>query len=379
MSTGTLNGLTLTHCRVALPAWGIGYVDCSVDVEVVLAGKVSLQLADLPLACAVVAGGPYKGRSHYRLCLGANGWGKPIKAKGYASDAGVKLRTVLGDAALEAGESIDLPPASVTVGPAFDRIAGPASTVLQLLAQEAWYVGEDGVTRLGKRPTVVYSGNATRGPYDPSRGVLDVAAESIVSLVPGVVVDGVEAVDVIHELTPDKLRTTIWGSRAAGTSRQLAAMRRLFEQLDPRARYAGLHSYRVVSLDGERLNLQPERASQGMPDLRRVRIRPGVQGCKGETALGSMVLVAFVDRDPSRPVVLAFDDAESPGFDPSKLEIGTGCDLVEVSAGTETPPPANPVGRVIRYGDTIKLPPPINADYVLIPGAVPMGVSRVKA
>jgi len=378
VSTGTIDGHTLTHCRVQIPAWGIWWADVSLDAEVTLTGAVTLALADLSLSGTVVSGGPHNGRSRYRVCAGAHGWGTTIPAKSWASDAGVKIRTVLEDAAAAAGETIAVYPTG-TVGLAWDRQEGPASTTLQLLYPEGWYVDESGVTVIGARSAVTYAGNATRGDYDPARGTLELAADSIATLLPGVVVDGVTAVDVLHELTPDRLRTTLGGRTAPGTSRRLAAMRRLLEQLDPRAKYAGLHSYRVVSLDGERLNLQPERASQGMPALRRGRIRPGVQGCKGETALGSMVLVAFVDRDPSRPVVIAFDDAESPGFDPSKLEIGTGCDLVEVSAGTETPPPANPVGRVIRYGDTIKLPPPINADYVLIPGTVPMGVSRVKA
>ncbi len=378
MATGTLAGYTLTHCRASLPAWGIGYVDCTVDREVTLTGSATVQLADLSLVCSVVSGGPHQGRSYYRLCLGAHGWGRDIAAKSWANDAGVKVRTVLEDAAAAAGERFAAYPTG-TVGLAWDRQEGPASTTLQLLYPEGWYVGEDGLTRVGKRASVVYSGTATRGAYDPARGTLELAAESIATLVPGIVVDGVEAVDVLHELTPDRLRTTIWGSTTTGTSRRLAAMRRMLEQLQPRAKYAGLWPYRVVSRTGERLNLQPERVSMGMPDIRNARIMPGVQGCKAETALGSIVLVAFVGTDPSRPVVVAFDDADSSGFDPARLYIGSGSDLVEIGGGTETPPPLNPVGRVLRYGDTIRLPPPINADYVLIPGTIPAGVARVKA
>lgn len=378
MATGTIAGYTLTHCRASLPAWGIGYVDCTVDREVEITGSATVQLADLSLVCSVVSGGPHQGRSYYRLCLGAHGWGRDIAAKSWANDAGVKLRTVLEDAAAAAGETFAAYPTG-TVGLAWDRQEGPASTTLQLLYPEGWYVGEDGLTRVGKRASVVYSGTATRGAYDPASGTLELAAESIATLVPGIVVDGVEAVDVLHELTPDRLRTMIWGSTTTGTSRRLAAMRRMLEQLQPRAKYSGVWSYRVVSRTGERLNLQPERASMGMPDIRNARIMPGVQGCKGETTLGSIVLVSFINADPSRPVVVAFDDADSSGFDPARLYIGSGADLVEIGGGTETPPPANPVGRVLRYGDTIRLPPPIDVDYVLIPGTIAAGVARVKA
>ena len=48
-----------------------------------------------------------------------------------------------------------------------------------------------------------------------------------------------------------------------------------------------------------------------MPDLQRVPVRPGVAGCVATVALGSRVLVGFVDSDASRPYVASFDD-ESP-------------------------------------------------------------------
>ncbi len=149
---------------------------------------------------------------------------------------------------------------------------------------------------------------------------MELASDAISAILPGVVVDGIAAIDVEHEVTPNGIRSRIWGARsgasANATSRALAAFRVLIDQLDPDRNYRGVTEYRVVTQEGDRLNLQPVRVSTGMPTLRRVPMRPGVSGAKSTVALGSLVLVAFVDASPARPVVVGFSDAESDGFTP---------------------------------------------------------------
>jgi hypothetical protein len=323
MSTATLAGHRVTHARLNLPAWGVSWADASIDEEAELSGVVSLAIADLTFSGTVMSGGiGPKGRSTYRLAAGAGTWGRAIPAKSYANDAGVKAATVLADAARACGETLD--PGSVPstrVGLAWVRESGPAARALEQLAPAGWYVGEDGITRIGKRPAVAFTGVAAIGPVDRARATVELAAESIAALVPGITVEGIEAVDVLHELTPAGLRTTLWGAGIAATSRRLAAWRRIFEQLDPSRRYRGVFEYRIVTQDGERANLQPIRVSLGMPDLQRVFIRPGVPGARADHALGSRVIVGFVDGDPARPAVLGFEDAEGGGFLPTKLEL----------------------------------------------------------
>jgi hypothetical protein len=72
----------------------------------------------------------------------------------------------------------------------------------------------------------------------------------------------------------------------------------------------------VVIIEGERVSLQPVRVSTGMPDLQRVPMRPGMAGAKSTLIPGARVLVSFVDADPSRPQVIAFEDSEGGGFKP---------------------------------------------------------------
>ena len=377
MSTATINGTACTRVTVNLPSWGAWWADVETDGETSFSGRVALQLADLALSGSVVSGSARMGRGSWRIVGGAGGWSKNLPSKGYTNDAGIKLAKILNNAATECGETIENAPATV-VGSAFARPAGAASTVLHLLVPLGWYVGEDGVTRIGKRVGSVVSDSVARGKVDPAAGSIELMADSIASILPGCTCDGMPAVDVVHTLDGKRLRTVLYGSAFGAVSKRLLAWARLLDQLRPFDRYRGTWEYRVVSQSGDRLDLQPASSRFGLPDLRAVRTRPGVPGCKATHALGSLVLVAFVNCDPSRPCVVGFDDPESPGFAPDALELVGEDDLLSATPSTN--------GRVVRYGDTVFLPTGAAATPApfqisptsLIPG-VSLTVSRVKA
>jgi hypothetical protein len=307
---------------------------------------VTLVLADMTLVGAVISGGAWQGRSSYRIVGGAGGWCQSIPAKAYVNDAGVKISKVAQDAAEAVGETLaDVP--TGTCGLAFDRFEGPASNVLHLVAPQSWYVGEDGVTRFGARAASTLSSSYVVESADIAGGYLSLMADSIAAIVPGVVVESVSAVDVVHTLDSSKLRSQIWGSAFGSVTKRLAAWSRIIEQLRPFDRYRGTWEYRVVYQNGERLDLQPAASRFGLPDLRSVRVRPGLAGCRADVTLGSLVLVTFVNADPSRPVVIAFDDPDSVGFEATRIDL----------AGDEdTAPIVDFAGRVVRYGDVICMP-----------------------
>jgi hypothetical protein len=348
VSTVTIDDRVVVRARVQLPAFGVWWADVEIAEAVAMSGAVVVRVSDLELHGTIVSGGPYQGASRYRIAAGAAGWGRNAPAKSYANDLGVKRSTVLTDAAAVAGETLDAATIPTgTVGTAYVREAGACSLALHHLAPEAWYVGEDGVTRIGRRPSQALTSEAIRVNTDLARGVVELAADSVAQIVPGVVVDDLEAVDVQHELADKKLRTTLWTTGLASTSRRVAAMRRLVLQLMPDVRFRGVFEYRIATQEGDRLNLQAVRASQGLPDLSRVRVRPGVPGARADHVLGSLVLVAFVDAEPTRPVVISFDDAEAPGFAPDRLDL-VGED--DIALAVDAP------GRGLRYGDTIMMP-----------------------
>lgn len=324
MSTATLNGLVVTRCRVTLPAWGAWYAEVEIDRPETLSGAVTLVLADLTLRGTILSGGPWQGRARFRIVGGAGGWGRTIAAQAYANDVGMKLAKVLGDAAAACGETLGTVPA-LSVGPGFVRAEGRASLVLEGLVPAGWYVDEAGVTQVGRRPARAYTGAATRLRTDLAAGTVDLAASELAALLPGAVVDGIEALDVEHTLEAGKLRTTIWGRGAGADAASLPDhLRKIVATLTAGHRYFAPWEYRVVQRVGERYDLQAVRVSSGMPDLRNVRVRPGVAGIRTHLTLGSLVLVSFVDGNPSRPVATAFDDVDAPGFVPADLYLQAG-------------------------------------------------------
>lgn len=331
--TATLAGHRLVTGRISMPAWGVAWAEATLDEEVPLVGKVSLAVADLTLSVTIVSGGiGPTGRSSYRMALGAAGWGKIIAAKSFANDAGVKASTALIDAAGACGETFDqatLP--TSRLGPAWTRDEAAAARELESIAPRNWYVGEDGLTRIGRRASRTVSLPTALIALDRSRGTLTLATESIAAITPGAIVEGLEAVDVLHEFAAGKIRTSIWGKGYAETSRRLDAYRRIFDALDPDRKFRGVYEYRVVFQLGDRVDLQPIRVSIGMPDLQRVTVRPGIPGARANLMPGSRVLVSFVDASPGRPIIVAFEEAEGIGFTP--LSITIDATLIEIGEG----------------------------------------------
>lgn len=320
MSLGTVNGLAVSQARVQVPAYGVPWADVDLVEDATLSGAVSLQFADVSIACTVVSGGPANGRAGYRLAVGGGGWGKEVAAQGYADDLGIKISSVVGDAAALVGERVEGFP-TTRLGPHFARATLPASWVLHDVAPKNWRVDFDGVTRFGLRADSTYSGDGVRVLEDRKVGVIDLATESVAGLVPGVSVDGKPgASDVEYCLDAKRLTVRVYyGPRR---NRRIEALAKIFDALDPRRRYRCPYEYRVVSQSGERLNLQIVRTASGLSDLARVPVRPGMAGLRATVKLGELVLVDFIEGDPSRPCVRSHDAPDAPGWEPQLLEIG---------------------------------------------------------
>jgi hypothetical protein len=360
LSTATLNGVTVTRGRLAIPAWGVWYAEVTLDDAATLEGRAELVIADLTMVGTILSGGPVEGAARYRVVGGNGGWARELEPRSYANDAGVKASTVLTDAALLATEHLDpatIPPALLKLGPAWVRPRARAGRVLEQLAPRNWYVGADGITRIGQRPTVTLDTPAARIDPDPSLEVVTLASETLAELVPGAVVDGLEAVDVEHTISAEYgLRSTLWGKRDGGSSRRLSALAKLIEELQPDRRFRGLSEYRVVTQDGERLNLQPVRVSVGMPDLSRVPVRPGIAGARAEVTLGSRVVVGFLDASPARPVVLGFEAPDGEGH--VGPTVALDADSVELGAA---------VAEVIRNGELLTITGQLTVPIPLLP------------
>ncbi len=108
--------------------------------------------------------------------------------------------------------------------------------------------------------------------------------------------------------------------------------------------------YRVVSQAGDAVDLQIARKASGLPDLARVFARPGAAGHKATYAAGSLVMVAFVEGDATRPFIAFGGVVGAPGTIPQSAELDAtgiiriGRSASEVVVGGNIPEP-HPVAR----------------------------------
>lgn len=319
MSFATLNGVSCSRLRAQVSDWGAWWVDVNLAEPAELSGAATVALADVVMQGTIVAGAAFDGRAAYRVVGGRGGWGKTIVAKPYVNDAGVKVSGIIADAARDAGELVGELPAT-KLDSHFARRNAPASHVLHTLAPQAWRVDFDGVTRFGKRPVIAYSGDGTRTRLAPSSGITEIATESIAQLIPGVTIDGsAPAVDVEYELNATRLTVRVYVGRT--TARRLLGWRNLFDGLFPELPWSKIYEFRVVEQVGNRFNLQVVRSATGLPDLELVPAR-GAAGVRATVQPGELVLVAFIEADPARPVIIAHDEIDSPGWMPLFLQLG---------------------------------------------------------
>lgn len=378
MATGTLNDRDILRGTAVLPRWGNWHADVNVASgdDIADGAAVVLRLAGLLLNGSVQRGGSYRERGWYRIRGGTGGWATTIPEHAYRNELGVKLSTVLGDAAREAGETLGTF-TDRRIGPAYVRSRGHAVQVLDRLEPENWYVDEDGVTQIGARKTVAFASSFVVVDMLPASPGIVVSAEDIAGLVPGAVlaVDDVEleAATVRHELTPDGLRSHVWGTEG-GPDRLAGALGRIIDARTAVHWYLGAYEYLVAAVAGGYLDLRPARAAKRLPELANVRMGTGVPGGSGEPAVGSSAVVQFLDGDPTRPIVVSYEGIVGAGHQPATARL-MASGAVKVG-GVE---PASNLGgpRLLRQGDTLVGPASLGVPFVLqFSGAGTMSKAR---
>lgn len=210
--TATLAGTRVSSAVVRFPAAGVWSAELELVDPVTLTGAVSLVLEDLTLACTVVRGGPVEGSASYLVTGGAGGWsglppGRPVGAKAYRNDAGVKLSTVLVDVARDAGEKVSLA-ADRPIGVVFVRQAGPGWDTLARLCP-SWWVDGAGVTQVGPRPATPITLKTRLLGWTRKAGLRILAADALAPFVPGAVLEGAPLLDVVLRATRGATRIEV--------------------------------------------------------------------------------------------------------------------------------------------------------------------------
>lgn len=159
-------------------------------------------------------------------------------------------------------------------------------------------------------------------------------------------------------------------------TKALRAFRALVKLFTAKFRYFAPVRYRVVQKVADRYQVQAVRKGK-WPDLTYVDVMPGAAGYGASLALGSIVVVQFLEGDPTLPVVTHFAGPGQEGFIPISVALA-GEDAAVALVGsivTVSMPPALPVSGTVSgapFTGVITLP------GTMI-GSVQSGSSKVKA
>ena len=219
MAQSTLAGLAVLELSLDLALYGPWTARCRLQnsTDGASVGKqAALVLGSLSASAYVYRSAVYASSTTAYLVGGKGGWGRELPAKPYVVPGAVKLKTVLGDAAKEAGEDLVLSLPDRTVGSFYMRQKGPASYVLKRLAP-TWWCRYDGKTEVGARAADVVVSKFDVMDYDPALGKVTIASESPEDWLPGrmfsspLLPGGALSISAVsHRLSTERLRTIVW-------------------------------------------------------------------------------------------------------------------------------------------------------------------------
>ncbi len=219
----SVSGHRATSASLVAASFGVWFADVEFDELVTVTGATVATLGQLELHGTVdpLFSGSFGLKSRMRLVGGALGWRNIVAAKHFHNDAGVKASTVLQDAARLAGETLDLPAAlDSRVGVDFVRPRGPASTSIERLFGRRWYVGFDGVTRVGARADLEVTSAYDLLDYDPRQKIVTLAIDDVRGLGVGSILRArldrpirVQSLEI--DVQKGELRVRAWGEELA--------------------------------------------------------------------------------------------------------------------------------------------------------------------
>ena len=335
MSLATLDGVDVAHTVVRTPQHGVWYADVTLldAPDPAPSGSKTLRIGSLSLSGTVTRYGTRGAQGFFQLVGGAGSWGAPIPAKAYHNDARVRAKLVAEDAARECGETLETLTTTADLGVRYVRRAGPASRALEAAIGRAWYVDADGVTRAGTRaPAAPADGTYTVVDVQPDTQVARLEMDDLGAVTVGMTLtDGFDAPLTVREVEihvdDAGAYMLVWGGPDSAHDRLGDALGRFVDREQAR-RLFGHYRYRVSQMEGERVSLQAISQATGLPDTRYVDMRPGVAGAHADLALGSEVLVVFIEGDPKQPAIVGFAGRGQPGHTPTKTTVDIASELL---------------------------------------------------
>lgn len=312
--------------------------------------------------------GSFGQKRRLRVIGGGAGWGKPVQAQHYHSDVGVQLFEVASTTAVEAGEAVTVLTPKV-VGIDFTRQAAPHTAgEIFVDAGVDWWVGLDGITRVGTRLPVIAPTSLEILDVNLGEGTASFTAAVLVE--PGTVVidDRLGTPRIVREVdatvSGGAVTGTLWLVETApqsGFVNELVSHLGALANAATRAAFGRFYEYRVIAMSGDRVELQAvEAKSDGVPDILPTSVWSGSSGYRATLRPASRVLVGFKSGDRKQPFVAFYEPPEGDGWRPVELELDAvaklaiGAQAVAVVLGAQTG--ALPIARapaVIAFAQAV--------------------------
>jgi hypothetical protein len=303
VSTIELNGARVISGTITIPFYGAWVADVILSESTDIPTSATLTVGDLTLRGTVVRQASFSASRSARIVGGAGGWRKPLSSKGYSHAAGVKMSTLLADAAGECGERIVVDVDRV-VGPGWARESAKAERLLHILLDGKWWIDPDGVTQTKARISTQVAAPFTVISWSGGKGLFEIATESIASWQPGRTFSSatVSSVQTVSSVTIEsdnegKLRLHVL-SVDSTQERLRTDLRSLIRQEIAALSYFGVWEYTITSGTDKTVDAVP--TDSRMPSLTKCPMMPGLMGEVVTPAPGSKCRIAFVNGDPSR-------------------------------------------------------------------------------
>jgi hypothetical protein len=314
--TATINGVPILRGRIHLQRVGAWCADLAVGQETELSGHAEIVFSSggLTLSGQIVRTGVFMETAVLRVVPGAGGLPRPTKPKYWRN---VPARFIAQDLLAQVGER--LAPSSA---PVLDRMLTAhcqtemaTASAIDALATKIgclWRALPDGSIWTGQETWPAVKAPGPSLSQDP-RAASETWGVEVPSLLPGSTLDGRRISMVEHQIATGAIRTIVWyetSDDATGMAddRKTKAIRSLVEHFTAPLDYHGQRTARIVQQrpDGS-LDLFPD--DPAWPQLTQVPIRYGLPGVSATVAPGGVVLFAFENGDPARPVATLWDQA----------------------------------------------------------------------
>lgn len=177
-------GARAASLALVLPLYGLWSADVTIALDDAVPDTGALVIGNMTLQGAVRRQALYGGSRRLRLVGGFGGWQKPVPAQQYSLSSGVRASLLLSDAAKLVGEKVNVPNDRV-VGSTYTRAKGPASTLRDELAGDAWYIDASGTTQIAAWPTGSIRSQFLVTDQDGAAGTITIATEDYAEWLPG--------------------------------------------------------------------------------------------------------------------------------------------------------------------------------------------------